>query len=107
MVETTQSDGGNGRLVIFVNSDRHPDYVMHLARAACAKGKTVSVHFFGCGVLLAVPHRLQALAKVAQVSVCADSFEQFSLDTPIDPSLCVPASRTAELIGSCGRRVVF
>ena len=97
----------NDSLAIFVNSDKHPDYVIRLARAARAKGKSVIVHFLGQGVLLADPDRLAALGDVAEVSVCRDSFEEFGVPGALAPAMLRPVSRTAELVDTCARHVVF
>lgn len=58
----------NHRLGILVNTDRHPDYVLQLARAARERGKAVFVHFTGAGLRLADGAFLEALAGLAALS---------------------------------------
>jgi hypothetical protein len=58
----------NHRLGILVSSDRHPEYVVQLARAARERGKSVFVHFTGSGLRLADGAFLAALAGLATLS---------------------------------------
>ena len=57
------------RLGILVNSERHPEYVLRLARAARDREKTVFVHFTRDGLRLADGPFLAALADLARLSV--------------------------------------
>lgn len=57
------------RLGILVNSPRHPDYVLELARAARERNKRVLVHFTGEGTALIDHPGLQALSRYARVTL--------------------------------------
>lgn len=94
-------------LAILVNSDAHPDYVARLARAAFEKGKRVAIHFFGRGAQLAEPARTAELKKVAEVSVCRDSFLELGGLFHVDAGLLEPPTRVVELIRDSRRYVVL
>ena len=57
-----------GRLGILVNSDRHPEYVLELCRAARMRGRQVWVHFTGAGLHLAEGSLIEALEGLAHIS---------------------------------------
>jgi hypothetical protein len=56
------------RLGILVNTNRHPDYVRQLARAASGCRKQVHVHFSGDGLALADHPALADLERIATVT---------------------------------------
>lgn len=103
----TANPPDEGSLAILVNSDRHPDYVLHLARAAREAGKHVHVHFFGEGIRLADRPRLEALSAIAAISVCRESVADQGNPFGVDDTLWVPAESVVELVRRCDRYVVF
>ncbi|MGD8367632.1 MAG: hypothetical protein PVG78_08320 [Desulfobacterales bacterium] len=58
----------DSQLGILVNSDRHPEYILRLARAARDRGKSVLVHFSGAGIRLADGPFCSALSDLAELS---------------------------------------
>ena len=82
-----------GKLGIFVSTNRHPDYVRKLARAAAELDKQVHVHFSGDGLELAAHPLLTDLNRFARVTRSTDADGQ-SIDLPV-------------AFRSCDRCVVF
>jgi hypothetical protein len=89
-----------GRLGILVNSDRHPEYVLELCRAARMRGRQVRVHFTGAGVALAEGPLLEALEGMAQIS--REPRSSGRAGVPEIPDLELP-----EFFHRCDRTVVF
>jgi peroxiredoxin family protein len=98
------------KLGILVNSSKHLDYVVALARAAHASGKDVHVHLTQQGVFLLRQKAFSDLTCLARVSVCKESVEIFGLETQINNSrkkFLAPSCRLAEVLRDCDRCVVF
>jgi hypothetical protein len=94
-------------LAILVNSCEHPDYVVQLAHAAFDRGKAVKVHFFGAGVLLAESTRVDDLDRVAELSVCRDSFFEFGGPPGLEDALLTSPVRMVDLMRNSNRYVVL
>jgi len=91
------------RLGILVYSDRHPEYVLQLARAAKERGKQVCIHFTGAGLQLASGPLLEALAGLARISLeQAAPAEAAPVDS--DAMRRIPVLQFFE---ACDRTVVF
>ena len=89
-----------GRLGILVNTDRHPEYVLSLSRAAWMRGRQVSVHFTGAGLHLANGALLAALQSLAHVSCDPDSSGRAGIQGLAGLAL-------SEFFHRCDRTVVF
>ena len=89
-----------GRLGILVNSDRYPQYVLELCRAAQMRGRQVSVHFTGAGLPLADGPLVEALEGLAHIS-------QEPTASGISGPAGVPCIALSEFLLRCDRTVVF
>lgn len=67
-------------LGILVNSDRHLDHLIGLARAARKKGVRLIVFFTHRGVLLTRDERFSELDGLAEMSLCRKSFLEYHLE---------------------------
>lgn len=98
------------KLGILVGSDKFPDYVIQLTKAAYAKGKDIEIFFTGAGVLLTQAPNFKQLAGKAKLSVCNVSFQAAGL-SGIIPGVgeidFTTQARNAEMINSCDRYLVF
>lgn len=107
------SHGGSrppGSLAVLVVSDRFPEYVSALSEAAHRKGKSVRIHFYGKGVLLAKDTFLRRLEKWAQVTVCRESIVEWrpkGAAPALDDRFLTAASHMAQVVRYCDRHVVF
>lgn len=98
------------KLGILVGTDKHFDYVINLAEAAHAKGKTVEIFFTGMGVKLTQRAEFEQLVGKAKLSVCDVSFRGFGLtgDVPgVGFKDFATQARNAEMLNECDRYVVF
>lgn len=89
-----------GRLGILVNSDRHPEYVLELCRAARMRGRQVSVHFTGAGLGMAEEPLLEALEGMAHISRDPTPTGSAGLSE-------LPVLALSEFFHRCDRTVVF
>jgi peroxiredoxin family protein len=67
-------------LGIFVTSTQNMKHVMGVTKAATAKGSKVKVFFTWKGTLLAKDPQFPELCKIAEVSICADSYKKMGYD---------------------------
>ena len=98
------------KLGILVNSTKHMDYVIALARAAHAKGKDVHIHLTQQGVFLLREKAFSDLIRLVRVSVCKESAKVFGLEAEIGNSrekILTPSCRLVEVLSYCDRCVVF
>jgi hypothetical protein len=79
-------------LGIFVTNDRNMKHVMGVTKAAVAKGSKVKVFFSWKGTLLAKTPEFKELCKIAEVSICADSYKKMGFDPEND----IPEGLTAK-----------
>jgi hypothetical protein len=100
-------------LGILVSSDRHLDYVVHMTRAAHAKGKQISLFFTGRGVLLSLAPQFSELVGKARLAVCDISFREYSLPARMAeiPGLegveFTTQAKHAEILSESDRYLVF
>jgi peroxiredoxin family protein len=71
-------------LGIFVTNDQNMRHVMGVTKAAVAKGSKVKVFFSWKGTLLAKTPEFAELCKIAEVSICADSYKKMGYDPEKD-----------------------
>ena len=71
-------------LGIFVTSTQNMKHVMGITKAATAKGSKVKVFFSWKGTLLAKNPQFTELCKIAEVSICADSYKKMGFDPQND-----------------------
>ena len=71
-------------LGIFVTNDQNMKHVMGVTKAAVAKGSKVKVFFSWKGTLLAKTPEFPELCKIAEVSICADSYKKMGYDPQND-----------------------
>lgn len=67
-------------LGIFVTSPQNMRHVMGITKAATAKGSKVKVFFSWKGTHLAKTPEFPELCKIAEVSICADSYAKVGYD---------------------------
>jgi len=67
-------------LGIFVTSANHMRHVMGVTKAAVAKGSKVKVFFTWKGTHLSKDPQFPELCKIAEVSICADSYAKVGYD---------------------------
>jgi predicted peroxiredoxin len=79
-------------LGIFVTNPHSMHHVMGVTRAAKAKGVDVRVFFTWTGTKLAKDPQFTELCKMANVSICADSYKKMGYD----PEKDIPAGLTAK-----------
>ena len=77
MVTTTPKIPGT--LGVLVSSDKHLIHLVHLTRAAHARGKQVHIFFTGSGVTLTLLPEFRELVGLAELSICDVSFRAFGL----------------------------
>lgn len=97
-------------LGILVNSDKHFDFVYHLATAARKKGIETHIFFTGQGVLLTQDSAFERLAGLARLKVCEVSFRAFDLkgDVPgVGFKDFATQAINAEMVAQCDRYVVM
>jgi predicted peroxiredoxin len=98
------------RLGILVNTEKHLENVIALAKAAHEKGKKVQIFFTGKGVLLTQKPEFAELVGKAKLSVCDVSFRANGLSGEV-PGVgfkdFATQARNAEMIDECDRYVVF
>jgi len=101
---------GYSKLSILVQSDQYFDFVEQLAEAAFEKGTHVKIHVFGNGVRCAALPALSDLAKLAQITICSDSFNKLcahkDVNLPRSVKLVEP-QQISEVVQWCDRSVVF
>ena len=101
------------RLGILVSSDRHLDYVVHITKAAHAKGKEISLFFTGRGVLLTLAPRFGELVGKARLAVCDISFREYGLPDRMEEIPCVERvefatqAKHAQILSESDRYLVF
>ena len=71
-------------LGIFVTSAQNMQHVMGVTKAATAKGSKVKVFLTWKGTKLAKDPQFQELCKMADVSICADSYKKMGWDPQAD-----------------------
>ena len=71
-------------LGIFVTSTHNMHHVMGVVKAATAKGSKVKVFFTWKGTLLTKEPQFAELCKIAEVSICADSYKKMGYDPQND-----------------------
>jgi hypothetical protein len=91
------------RLGILVHSDRHPEFVLQLARAAKERGKQVCIHFTGPGLQLAAGPLIEALAGLARISV----EQKAPAEAGFVDSVAMHRIPMSEFFKACDRTVVF
>ena len=97
-------------LGIVIASDRYPQYVGPLVRAAHAKGVAVHVHLTGLGVRLIQSIALDALANVAQITICRSSADTQRVPVQLQmryTQMLTRADEMVRLINECDRHVVL
>ncbi|WP_054030249.1 DsrE family protein [Desulfatitalea tepidiphila] len=100
-------------LGILVSSDRHLDYVVHMTRAAHAKGKQISLFFTGRGVLLTLAPQFGELVAKARLAVCDISFREYGLpdrmaEIPgVERVEFTTQARHAQILSESDRYLVF
>ena len=98
------------KLGILVSSDKHLDYVIHLASAAHDKGKSVEIFFTGKGVMLTQAPEFKKLVGKAKMSLCDNSFRALGLKGDV-PGFgfkdFATQAKNAEIIKTSDRYVVF
>lgn len=97
-------------LGILVNTDRHLDYVVALARAASRKGIQTRIFFTGRGVLLTQKQAFADLVGLARLAVCEVSFRanHLSGDVPgVGFKDFVTQAVHAEMVAECERYLVM
>lgn len=67
-------------LGIFVTSSKNMHHVMGVTKAAVAKGSKVKVFFSWKGAKLSKDARFPELCKIADVSICIDSYVRMGFD---------------------------
>ena len=67
-------------LGIFVTSRKNWQHVLGITKAAVAKGSKVKVFFTWKGTHLAREPQFPELCKIADVSICADSYAKMGYD---------------------------
>lgn len=98
------------KLGILVNSTKHFDYVVALARAAHARGKDVHIHLTQQGVYLLREKAISDLTRQVRVSVCKESVRELGLEAEIGHSrekILAPSGRMADVLSDCDRCVVL
>jgi hypothetical protein len=93
---------------IFIISDRHPDYLWPLARAARGKGLITHIHFAGSGVRLVPGADFNLLPASTQITICRQSVELFQVDRQLEArwsNWLVPSDQLARLIRQCDRHL--
>lgn len=71
-------------LGIFVTSPQNMKHVMGVTKAAVGKGSKVKVFFTWTGTKLAKDPQFPELCKIAEVSICADSYKKMGYDPQND-----------------------
>lgn len=71
-------------LGIFVTSTQNMRHVMGVTKAATAKGSKVKIFFTWKGTKLAKDPQFSELCKMAEVSICADSYKKMGYDPQAD-----------------------
>ena len=97
-------------LGILVHSTARIDWVFQLAKAACARGKTVWVHFAENGVFELCDREIEKLSQYGKVTICIASAERFGLQQRLSRRCganLAPPSVVAELVRACERHVVL
>ena len=97
-------------LGIVIASDRYPQYVGPMIQAAHAKGVAVHVHLTGTGVRLIQSLSLDALADVAQITICRSSADTQQMPAQLQLRYSQMMARSDEmvrLIDECDRHVVL
>jgi hypothetical protein len=92
-------------LCILVSSNRHPDYVWHLAGAADRLGKKVHVHFFGDGLELVDHPLLTGLERIAGVTLSIE--DGVGGKNPVPAGLLHNRIDLPAVFRSCDRCLVF
>ncbi len=97
-------------LGILAATDRNLKHLTGITRAAARQGKKVIIFFTGAGVLLTRQPGFEALAGLAEMSICKVSFEAHGLDPSrpipgLPPESFVSQSRHRDLLDRCGRYI--
>lgn len=71
-------------LGIFVTSPKNMKHVMGVTKAATAKGSKVKIFFTWKGTKLTKDPQFPELCKIADVSICADSYKKMGYDPEKD-----------------------
>ncbi len=72
------------RLGIYVSSDQHIDAIIKLCRAAKGKGVETYIFLTHIATRLSKDPRFEELSSIAQVALCAVSFEDNQLKRPVE-----------------------
>jgi hypothetical protein len=97
-------------LGLLVTSDRFPDYVVHMVRAAHAKGLLVRIHMTGSAVRLMHHPEVAALAPIANISICRRSAADYQVTDhggASGGSFRLFSDQIARFIEGCDRHVVL
>lgn len=97
-------------LGIVIASDRYPQYIGPMVRAAHAKGIAVHVHLTGIGVRLIQSIEIDALADVAQITICRSSADTQQIPALLQMRYSQMLTRSdgmVRLINDCDRHVVL
>lgn len=97
-------------LGIVITTDRYPQYIDSMVRAAHAKGVTVHVHLTGVGVRLIQYLAFDALSELAQITICRRSADTEQLSVQLQmryAQMLTAADEMLRLINECDRHLVL
>ena len=97
-------------LGILITSDRYPQYIGPMVRAAHAKGLAVHMHLTGPGVRLIKSIDLDTLTELARITICRYSTDVHQVTDRLRKRYEQMMTRTEEmmrLIDNCDRHVVL
>ena len=97
-------------LGILITSDRYPQYIVPMVRAAHARGLAVHLHLTGCGVRLIQSIDLDTLTELARITICRDSAASHRMTDRLAgryARLLTRADEMVRLIHGCDRHVVL
>jgi phosphoribosylcarboxyaminoimidazole (NCAIR) mutase len=98
------------KLGLLLTSDRYPHYVIHLARAAHAKGLSVHIYITGTAVKLIRHPEFIDLHKMVKISVGSEAAADFPAMDHVSKTLtpfAVSSEQMCGFIQECDRYVVL